>query len=292
MILYPIGYDAQLVTIEELIRREMAGMEPETARRWITFFVAHNGQLGIGDGWRPTPSNTSAASMRGESFHQTQTYSDGTRWFTALDCVRRNPVAGGKHLAPKTGQIPVQGTSAAAKWGIHANVGTPGSTGWESWHGQDVETDGWATWVFQGRKRPRRGYPIPSDVLPPVQPLPTPTSEVQVLNVFEALMSPTRFFNTRGFGGIVAAGQYSVIAPNSAGKKGVTVGVKIIDAVQAGYCTVWPGTVPTPDVSQIDFVPGVVSNTVVTVPLAADGSFKVYISQNAGIIIDLYGHWT
>lgn len=131
-----------------------------------------------------------------------------------------------------------------------------------------------------------------TQLYPPVLPAPILTSEVQVLNVLEALMSPTRFYDSRPFGGPFPAGQYSVMAPGVAGKKAVEVGVKIIGAGVAGYATVWPGTVPAPAVSQIDFAASGASNTVMTVPVAADGSFKVYVSQNAGIVIDLYGYWT
>lgn len=289
-VLYPIGYGTDLVTIDVLIRRELSGMEPEVARRWIVFFVANRGLLGPGDGWRPTPSNTSAASMRGESFHQTQTYADGTKWFVALDCVRRNPTPGGKHLAPLTGQIPVQGSAAAKRWGIHANVGTPGQKGWESWHGQDVETDGWQTWVNAGRKRPIQGYPTPDIPLP--DPTPTPLPEVRaVLERFEAI-NPVRFFDTRGLGGEVPAGQYAVTAPGVTGRKGVKVGVKILGPDAPGYATVWTGDVPAPGVSSHDFVTDQTTNTIIDVPLAADGTFKVYVSAKCGIIVDLYGYWT
>jgi hypothetical protein len=139
-------------------------MEPEAARRHINYIEHMNGLIGVGDGWRPTPSGTSPASIRGESFHQTQTWGDGTRWWTAIDYVRSNP--GGNHVTCRTGDLPTQGTFEAMTWGIHANVGTPGKAGWEPWHAQPIEHDGWLTWVNGGRKRPAPGYPIPGHIPP------------------------------------------------------------------------------------------------------------------------------
>lgn len=176
MTLYPIGYGTELVTLEELITREMGhGMLPEAQRRHIALIVDRGGELGIGDGWRPTPSNTSEASKKGQSFHQTQTFADGTKGWVAIDFVCRNP-SGGKHVAPVTGVIPVQGTKESRVWGIHANVGTPGQSGWEPWHGQPIELDGWQTWVNAGRPNIQQNYPLPGDSSKP-DPLPPSLEE-------------------------------------------------------------------------------------------------------------------
>lgn len=161
MTLYPIGYGTELVTLEELIAREMGnGMLPEAKRRHTALIVDRGGELGIGDGWRPTPSNTSEASKKGQSFHQTQTFADGSKGWVAIDFVCRNP-SGGKHVAPVTGVIPVQGTKESRVWGIHANCGAPGESGWEPWHGQPIELDGWQTWVNAGRPMIQQNYPLP-----------------------------------------------------------------------------------------------------------------------------------
>jgi hypothetical protein len=70
--------------------------------------------------------------------------------------------------------IPVQGSYEATLFGIHANVGTPGQSGFESWHGQPIELDGWQTWHDAGRPLPVAGYPLPNDPSPPDQ---TPITE-------------------------------------------------------------------------------------------------------------------
>ena len=95
---------------------------------------------------------------RRKSFHQTQRFRSGIQACVAIDYVCRNGT--NVHRAPRTGELPIQGSLAALVWGIHANVGVPGHRGWESWHAQPVEMDGFATWVRQGRPDPQADYPI------------------------------------------------------------------------------------------------------------------------------------
>ena len=163
-VLYPIGYGTSRVTMAELQRRHAGGMEPEYARRLFAWLKSQNGKFGIGGGWRPNPSQVSQASREGKSFHQTQTYADGTKWYAAVDLVVW--VGGGKvHRAPSRTEAIWQGTAESKRIGLHCNIDS------ETWHMQAIEMDGWQSWVNGGRKRPMPGYPIPADIT--VQP---PTS--------------------------------------------------------------------------------------------------------------------
>lgn len=151
-VLYPVGYATARVTMTELQRRYAGGMEPEYARRLFAWLKSQNGKFGIGGGWRPNPSNVSLASQQGKSFHQTQTFNDGTKWFCAVDLVVYNP--GGVHRAPTRAEAVWQGSDAAKKAGVHCNIDS------ETWHMQPVEIDGYDSWVTGGRVRPKPNYPI------------------------------------------------------------------------------------------------------------------------------------
>lgn len=140
---------------------------------------------------------------------------------------------------------------------------------------------------------------LASDINALLAPTPTPTPEppgvVTIMERFNAV-TPSRPFDTRGLGGVpvgvIAAGQYGVSGPWPLEAKGVKVGVKVFSPQAVGYATVWRGDTPAPNVSPIDYFAGQTVNTVIDVPLAADRTFKVFISQNAGIAIDYYGYWT
>ena len=87
--------------------------------------------------------------------------SDGSRHFMAFDLVVAQP--GRVHRAPYANEVPVQGSAEAHRWGVHMNVGVPGHRGFESWHIQPIEMDGFTTWRNAGSHRPHPGYPIPHD---------------------------------------------------------------------------------------------------------------------------------
>lgn len=159
---YPVGYGTARVSFDELKRRYSGELEPEYARRLFAWLKSKDGAIGIGSAWRPNASNVSQASRLGRSFHQTQTFADGTKHCCAVDLVV--PTAG-KHTSGgvPTGLVPIQGSTEARQWGVHINIGTPGKPGFESWHMQPIEIDGWATWANAGRKRPIRGYDLPVD---------------------------------------------------------------------------------------------------------------------------------
>jgi peptidoglycan hydrolase-like protein with peptidoglycan-binding domain len=144
-------------------------MEPEFARRLFAWIRSKDGAIGIGSSWRPNPSSISKASREGKSFHQTQTFADGTTHFCAVDLVV--PTAGGHSsgAVPAT-LVPLQGSDEARRWGVHVNVGTFGQKGFESWHMQPIEIDGWGSWVSAGRKQPVPNYHLPDNTEMALQP--------------------------------------------------------------------------------------------------------------------------
>lgn len=159
---YPSAYGRAMVSMTELKRRYSGDMEPEFARRLFAWIASKEGAVGIGSGWRPTPSNISAASRAGRSFHQTQTFADGSRHFCAVDLVV--PTAD-KHSSGgvPAASVPLQGSREAEVWGVHANVGTPGKKGFESWHVQPIEIDGFSAWANSGRVRPTPNRDVPGN---------------------------------------------------------------------------------------------------------------------------------
>lgn len=185
-ITYPYGYGRTLVTMTRLREIFEPKMHPEFARRLFNWIESGGGQIGIGGGWRATGEQPDKPGFapEGRSFHQYQQFPSGQA-YAAVDLVARNGT--NIHRAPYWSEVPLQGSADAAKWGVHANVGTPTSAGGESWHLQPVEIDGHATWVGAGRPDLKVGYPIPGDPVAPVEPLP-PTPEEPTVT--------TRYFNT------------------------------------------------------------------------------------------------
>lgn len=230
---YPINYGRELVDLDTLIRRELSnGILPEYQKRIVNVIIWHEGDMGVGDGWRPTPSNTSEASKRGESFHQDQRYWNGAMYWSGADMVCRNPNGWGVHVAPPLAEIPVQGTAAAIMFGIHANVGTPGKTGFESWHAQCIEQDGWLSWVLAGRQYPQPAYPFPR-LYPD-----TPTYPTNPPQQGEDLTMVT-IDDARVYAGHNEAPRtLFAIQTGMKGKKAVQATVTVIASDQSGYLSV------------------------------------------------------
>lgn len=176
-ILYPSGYGTLELTINKLMDRHMPVhvTEPEFRRRVRAYLVSKRGVLGLGDILPRSRNNSvSAASAANSSFHQLQTFRDGTRWCAAIDFVVRRPGLGHSSGAVPVGLVPVQGSAEAKRWGIHANIGTPGKRGFEGWHGQPVELDGFWGWTARLRPRPAAAYPLPAPPSGPHGFAPTP----------------------------------------------------------------------------------------------------------------------
>lgn len=167
---YPSGYGTAMVPMTELIRQHSGNMEPEFARRLFAWIASKNGEIGIGSGWRQNPSNVSEASKKGMSFHQTQTFGDGSRQFCAVDLVVRTQDKHSSGDVP-AGLVPLQGSPEAQAFGVHINVGEQNKPGFESWHMQPIEIDGFESWAKKGRVRPAAGRAVPGDPGPIQQPV-------------------------------------------------------------------------------------------------------------------------
>lgn len=157
--LYPIYYGTRMVTWDVLVASFQDHMHPEAARRGFNFILCQGGNLGIGSGYRPpgTQPNKPGFAPPGKSFHEGQQFPSGL-FYVAWDLVAVNP--GGRHRAPHWSEVPAQGTQLSIEYGYHMNVGTPGTVGSESWHGQPVELDGWQAWVNLSRPDIQYDYPI------------------------------------------------------------------------------------------------------------------------------------
>ena len=116
------------------------------------------------------------------------------------------------------------------------------------------------------------------------------------MDTFEAV-SATRW-DTRGFGdptkpygAPLKAGEYTCKLDGSVGKLGATVNITILGGPAAGFASAWKEG-GRPDTSKVNYpVGGAVANECF-VPLAADGSFKIFISTPAHMIVDLVGYWS
>lgn len=170
---YPEGYRSQRLVLPEQQARHTR-LHPEFARRYWAFQAHMAGVLGVGSSWRTKPHPVSAASRAGHSFHQDQDFPSGT-FCTAIDMVQTNP-NGGDHIMVDYRIVPLQGSVLAREWGLHVNVSQPGKKGFESWHIQPIELDGFSLWVRNGRPDLFAGYPIPGtppeEVPPPPPGLP------------------------------------------------------------------------------------------------------------------------
>lgn len=158
MTTFPYGYGSGRCSMSELKAKFEPKMEPEYARRLFAWIESKGGAIGIGGGWRSTQPSKPGFAPDGKSFHQSQTFADGFVGYCAVDLVHVNGNAA--HRAPTWSEVPAQGSSEAAKCGVHANVSG------ESWHLQPVEIDGWQSWSNAGRPRPKAGYKIPSSPEP------------------------------------------------------------------------------------------------------------------------------
>lgn len=185
--LYPIGYRKSEGTIDEVMAHASEGheMEPEYARRLRAWIISQGGHIGIGDGWRPNPSNTSPASQRGRSFHQSQQFDGGFFGHAAVDLVARNYDDEGNtlnHRAPRWDEVPTRDNGLDIKTGLHCFISG------EPWHIQALEMRGYRSWVTLGRQRPVPDYdqdldpvdPIDPPTQPPIDPPTQPPAQGEV----------------------------------------------------------------------------------------------------------------
>lgn len=160
----PWGYGTSYKTLREAEATLKPNYHPEYLRRLLAWLHYKDGHVGIGGHFRPdgTQPDKPGFAPEGTSFHQNQKYSDGFIGACAVDTVIVDgPDAGDAHDGIPWSEVPIQGSAEAARWGIHANVGVPGSG--ESWHIQPVEIDGHASWLKAGSPAPVKNYPLPAE---------------------------------------------------------------------------------------------------------------------------------
>jgi len=163
----PYQYSNRYITLRELEQVMLRSYNLEYMRRFLGWLHYKNGYVGAGGLARTEqPDGPTFAPSLEVSFHWAgQRYNDGTTGACAVDTlVQDGPDPGDAHDMIPWREVPIQGSAEAAKWGIHANVGSPTGVGLnESWHIQPIEIDGHASWVAAGRPAPVRGYPIPAE---------------------------------------------------------------------------------------------------------------------------------
>lgn len=292
---YPYGYGTGTYTMEQLRARYEPKMHPEFARRLFNWLEAQGGKVGIGGGWRPDGGQPDKPGYapEGKSFHQYQAFPSGNA-YAAVDLVVKN--GNNKHRAPTTAECPQQGSAEAAKWGVHINVGTPGSSGYESWHMQPVEIDGWGSWVNAGRPDLQVNYPIPGQVVkPPIETLPdlpTPTLppilgvDMNSLVVHDGV----RLYDSRRSGDKKKDKGVVKIQPANATPEGaaVVLALTAVLADEPGFVTVWSGEGDEPNVSNVNYAPGDTSpqNGFALTPVGDDGTFSIFVRGTTHVIVD------
>ncbi len=292
--LYPVGYGKSLVDMATLIGRFAPKMHPEFARRLFWYLWMRQG-LGIGSGWRKrNPSNRPGFAPPGRSFHESQQFTGGPYAYAAVDLVCRN---GSKvHRAPYTAENPHQGTSWARDTGVHINVGTPGSKGYESWHMQPIELDGYGRWESAGKPDLRYGYPIANLPAPPTPPAPAPDPDPDprphpggTMSDTTELVEPIRLLDTRKpeHGARPLAHQSITKVSVDRDAIGAMVTLTAVSVGTGGHAIAWAGG-PRPVISNLNWKaePGATANTTVT-KLNADGDFFVYVHGEVHLVVDL-----
>ena len=183
----PYGYGTAEKTLEQTRSWLLEHHHPEYVARLCAWLESKGGHIGVGGGWRADGSQPDKPGFApaGKSFHQNQRYSDGFIGAVAVDLVARQANSFEAHRAPYWSEVPPQESAEARRWGVHCNVGYPGSSGGESWHMQPVEIDGYDSFIRNGSPAPVADYPFPGRTAPPitVPPVPPlPESDIDMLS--------------------------------------------------------------------------------------------------------------
>lgn len=277
----PAYYQGTYLSLRSVARiLEEEGYEWATARRHLALMHARGGSLGPGGTWRTTPHPVSLASQRGQSFHQDQDFANGHRGPAAIDYVWMDgPDAGTWHDGVPTGGVPVQGTPEALTFGIHANVGTVGTSGFESWHGQPIEIDGWGSATGNG------SHPAPAidpNYILPANHNPDPEVETE--------MKPfrKRVYDSRKAGGRFKKGETRRIEIGKV--NAALLNVQAIQPSAPGYIEIWPGGTRNLSQSVLAFgEAGGVVTTVALVDVGADGYVSVFTLVDTDLVLEIQG---
>lgn len=281
-VLYPVGYGSTMVTMRRLKELHWPGIHPLFGEPLFAWLESENGEYGIGGGWRDTQPSLPGFAPDKMSFHQWQEFVSKLIKWSAVDLVRRNP-NGGNHLTMRWSD-----TDSARAYGLHTFING------EPWHMQSMNIRGWQSWVNAGRPDPvlvnypgKPTKPIP----PPYQPGdPVVTTTTTTFDPPPRIMD-SRWWDEAGrFGDDMPNdnGVRHIPCPRAAGAKVAIVTLTAVEPKGGGFGTLFKqGDVP-PNASHINYGPALpaIANTT-RVPVAADGSFKVYMMTNTHVVIDL-----
>lgn len=283
-VLYPVGYGSTLVTMRRLRELHEPRMHPHFAAPLFAWIESMGGEVGIGSGWRAPGTQPDAAGFapEGKTFHQDQVFNSKLVRYAAVDLVRKNPT-GGAHVGMRWSD-----SDTAPAYGLHTFING------EPWHMQNTNIRGWQSWVNAGRPDPILvNYPgITPPKPPPHTGAPVTTTSTDWLVPAQRIMD-SRWWDEAGrFGDDLPndTGVRHIPCTAAAGKKAVTVTVTAVAPRGPGFVTLFTSGETPPNVSALNYGPAIpaIANTT-TVPVAADGSFKVYLSSNAHCVIDLVG---
>jgi hypothetical protein len=98
---------------------------------------------------------------------------------------------------------------------------------------------------------------------------------------------PQRIYDSRNHGGPWAAGETRKIPTGRRG--GVFVNVTVVNAQRGGFCTAWAAG-PMPDVSIINYAQNDTISNSAWVPVAGDGTMKLYTYGECDLIVDLQAY--
>lgn len=257
--LYPNGYGNTLVTMEKMRSLHEPKMHPEFARRLFAWIESQKGHIGIGGGWRATGSQPDKPGFapEGKSFHQSQSFPSGS-FYAAVDLVARN--GSSIHRSPNWNEVPKQGSTDAAFWGVHCNVSS------EAWHMQPIELDGWQGWVNAGRPDIEYGYNSGKEL------------EMKITN------PPVRSYDSRQTGGKHTAGETRKV--NVTKSSAAFVNITVAQPEANGYVTVWASGA-RPNVSHVNFTSNENVCNGVWVPVASDGTVHVYTHGPCHVVLDV-----
>lgn len=258
----PYRYRGTYITLRDL-NAELARSNflRSSRRRHLALLHSRGGKLGVGGHTRVCPHPVSQASRNCESFHQIQEFwanlakTATVRASTAIDYVWEDgDDANDWHDVVPTGGVPVQGSAEARRFGIHANVGTPGSSGFESWHGQPIEIDGFrsatgnrshpAPYIDEHYPLPPEHDPFPDDIdLPPQEPtmIHVPDYAQRIFDTRDSEASGLPSWQSSNLARFKAGESRDVIVARDDALDTVFVNITVIEPDGGGFVTVYGG---------------------------------------------------
>jgi Putative peptidoglycan binding domain len=177
----PYGYGSQRVTIGQLEAHETwAKLHPEFKRRVTAMFVAANGHVGCGTGWRSTDVQRNLFLQRHVVSKSGTILWDGKRWALKPGMAPAAPPGSSFHEGLNNGLAMAIDVVGDAVWAdAHAaqfGLVQFSSVNHEPWHFQCVELPhGVTSWIGAGRPQPTTYHLASPDIEQPAQPVIAPT---------------------------------------------------------------------------------------------------------------------